>query len=196
MKSVRFLVILSTLTLGSLSLSAQTPAAPAAAKPAAPKVYPTARVAWINSSEFSAEEGGVKQLNRVLKELELEFSSQQSELSLLSEKLRTIVGELKKLSADQVANKDAIQQKQTEGLALQQELQGKQQQFQAAVQAAQQQKQGPVVAELTKALADYAKAHDLGLVLDVAKLGEGVVSADPSVDITADFIATYNAAHP
>jgi Skp family chaperone for outer membrane proteins len=193
MKSVRFLVILSTLTLGSLSLSAQTPAA---AKPAAPKVIPTARVAWINSSEFAAEEVGIKQLLRVLKELELEFSAQQSDLSLQSEKLRTIVGELKKLGADPVANADAIKQKQTEGLALQQELQGKQQQFQAAVQAAQQQKQGPIVNDLTKAIADYAKSHDLSLILDVAKLGEGVVSADPSIDVTADFIATYNAAHP
>ena len=193
MKSVRFLVILSTLTLGSLSLSAQTPAV---AKPAAPKVIPTARIAWINSSEFAAEEVGIKQLLRVLKELELEFSAQQGELSLLSEKLRTIVGELKKLGADPVANAEAIKAKQTEGLALQQELQGKQQQFQAAVQAAQQQKQGPIVNDLTKAIADYAKSHDLSLIIDVAKLGEGVVSADPSIDVTTDFIATYNAAHP
>ena len=196
MKSVRSLFILLSLTLGCLSLSAQTPAAPTAAKPAAPKVIPTARVAWINTGAFTTEEGGVKQLQRVLKELELEFSSQQGDLSLLNEKLRTIVGELNKLQADTVANADLIKQKQTEGLKLQQELQGKQQQFQAAVQAAQQEKQSPVVAELTKALAAYAKAHDLSLVIDVAKLGEGVVSADPSIDITADFIATYNAAHP
>ncbi len=198
MKSVRILVTLFSITLGCLSLSAQTPAAaPApAAKPAAPKVIPTGKLAWINTQEFAAEEGGIKQLVRVMKELELEFSSSQSELSLLQEKLRTIVGELKKLQADPVANADAIKAKQTEGLGIQQELQTKQQQFQAAVQAAQQQKQAPVVAELTKALNAYAKEHDLGFVLDISKLGDAGVYAQPELDITADFIATFNAAHP
>lgn len=200
MKSVRFLVTLFSITLGCLSLSAQAPAAPAPAKPAAtpaaPKVIPTGRLAWINTQEFAAEEGGVKQLVRVMKELELEFSGAQSELSLLNEKLRTIVGELKKLQADAVANAEAIKAKQTEGLQIQQDLQNKQQQFQAAVQAAQQQKQGPVVTELTKALAAYAKDHDLGFVFDVSKLGDAGVYAKPELDITADFIATFNAAHP
>jgi len=199
MKSVRILVTLLSLTLGSLSLSAQTavaPAAPVAAKPATPKVIPTARLAWINTQEFAAEEGGIKQLIRVMKELELEFSGAQSDLQLQNEKLRTLVGELKKLSTDPVANAEAIKQKQTDGLQLQQDLQAKQQQFQAAVQAAQQQKQAPVVAELTKALAAYAKDHDLGFVLDVSKLGDAGVFAKPELDITADFVATFNATHP
>jgi len=64
------------------------------------------------------------------------------------------------------------------------------------VQAAQQQKQAPVVAELTKALNAYAKEHDLGFVLDISKLGDAGVYAQPELDITADFIATFNAAHP
>ena len=199
MKSVRTLVTLLSFTLGCLSLSAQTPAAsaaPAAAKPMLPKVIPTSRLAWINTQEFASEEGGIKQLVRVMKELELEFSGGQSELSLLNEKLRTIVGELNKLQADAVANADVIKQKQTEGLKIQQELQAKQQQFQAAVQAAQQQKQAPVVTELTKALNAYAKDHDLGFVFDVAKLGDAGVYAKTDLDITADFIATFNAAHP
>ncbi len=195
MKSARLLVTLLSLTLGALSLSAQAPATPAA-KPAAAKVIPTSRIAWINSADFVAEDRGIKQLLRVLKELELEFSTQQSELSLLNEKLRTIVGELNKLQADPVANADAIKQKQTDGLKLQQELQGKQQQFQAAVQAAQQEKQGPVVQEITKAMTAYAKERDLGLIFDISKLGEGVISAKPELDVTADFVAYYNAAHP
>ena len=198
MKSVRTLVTLLSLTLGSLSLSAQTAVAPAAsvaAKPATPKVIPTSRLAWINTQEFATEEGGIKQLVRVMKELKLEFSGAQSDLQLQNEKLRTLVGELKKLSADPVANAEAIKQKQTDGMQLQQDLQAKQQQFQAAVQAAQQQKQAPVVAELTKALAAYAKDHDLGFVLDVSKLGDAGVFAKPELDITADFVATFNAAH-
>jgi Skp family chaperone for outer membrane proteins len=193
MKSVRFLVTLATLTLGALTLSAQTPAAPAA-KPG--KVVPLSRIAWINSGAFVAEETGIKQLVRVLKQMELEFSGQQSELSLLQEKLRTLVGELQKLQAGGAANADAMKQKQTEGLALQQELQAKQQQFQAALQQAQQDKQGPIATEMSKAIAAYAKERELGVVFDAAKMGDALVSAQPELDVTEDFIAYYNASHP
>ena len=196
MKSPRFLVSLLGLTFLCATAAAQTPAAaPAAAKPAPVKAVPAMKVAWINSSQFLAEQTGVKQLIRVGKELELEFGNQQSELALQQEKLRTIVGELSKLQTSGATN-EVLQAKQTEGLKLQSELQAKQQAFQAAVQQAQQEKQGPVVAEMDKAMEAFAKERDLGIIIDVAKLGNAVVSASTSIDVTADFIAYYNAAHP
>ena len=106
-------------------LAAQTTTAPAAAKE-----VPLSRVAWLNSRAFFAEETGIKRLVRSVKELELEFSGTESELSLLNEKLRTLVGELQKLQAGGEANAKAIEEKQTEGMQLQQELQAKQQQAQ------------------------------------------------------------------
>jgi Skp family chaperone for outer membrane proteins len=192
MKSSRYLVSLLGLSFLCATGFAQTPAA---AKPAAPaKAVPAMKVAWINTSAFVGEDG-IKQLVRVGKELELEFGNQQSELSLQNEKLRTIVAELNKLQTSGAAA-DAIQAKQSEGLALQQDLQQKQQAFQAAVQQAQQQKQGPIVAELDKAMDAFAKERDLGIVLDVSKLGSAVIVARDEVDITADFIAYFNATHP
>src|SRR6185369_6122910 len=134
MKFSRLLLSFLGLALGAVSLSAQAPAATPAtpAKPAV-KLLPVSRVAWINTSAFLAEEGGIKQLVRVLKELELEFSGTQSELSLMQEKLRTLVGELNKLQAGGEANAAAIQEKQAAGLKLQRELQAKQQEAQQAV---------------------------------------------------------------
>ncbi len=195
MKFVRPLVFVLGLA-ATAAFGADTPASAAPAQPAGKKTFPTARVAWINTSAFLNEEKGVKQLVRVLKELELEFSSQQSELSLLNEKLRTLVGELNKLQAGGAANADAIKAKQEEGLKLQQELQGKQQQFQAAVGEAQQQKQAPIVADLTKTMSTYAKEHDLGMIIDISKMGDALVIAQPELDVTDDFVAYYNAAHP
>ncbi|MEJ1973723.1 MAG: OmpH family outer membrane protein [Lacunisphaera sp.] len=157
---------------------------------------PATKIAWINSQAFVDEQNGVKALVRTNKQLELEFSNQQSDLSLLNEKLRTIVAELGKLQAGGTANADAIQKKQAEGLKLQQELQGRQQEFQTALNQAQQEKQGPIVADLDKSMTAFAKEREIGLVLDVAKIGGGVVVAQPEIDITADFIAYFNAAHP
>ncbi len=192
MKFSRLLVSLLSLTLGGAALVAQTTTTAAPA----PALLPMSRVAWINTNAFAADEGGIKQLVRNIKELELEFSGTESELSLLNEKLRTIVGELQKLQANAEANAEAIQAKQTEGLALQRELQGKQQQAQQAFGQAQQAKQGPVFAEIGKALAEFSKERQLSFIFDVAKLGDAVLAAQPELEVTKDFIEYYNATHP
>jgi Skp family chaperone for outer membrane proteins len=189
---MKFTRSLSSLLLALLVVSplvAQTTAT-------APKQVPVAKVAWLDSRAFFNEENGIKRLVRAVKELDLEFSGTQSELQLLQEKLRTIVGELQKLQAGGEANAQAIQEKQTEGLKLQQELQTKQQQAQQAFTQAQQQKQGPVMADIGKALEAFAKERDLGVLLDGAKLGDAVLYTKSDLDVTADFIATFNAANP
>ena len=193
MKFPRLLLSLLGLVLGSATLVAQTTAA---APAPAVKLLPVSRVAWINTNAFLAEEGGIKQLIRVMKELELEFSGTQSDLSLMQEKLRTIVGELQKLQAGGEANAVAIQEKRAAGGKLQAELQAKQQQAQAAVQQAQQEKQGPVSQEIGKALTAFIKEREIGVLFDVAKLGEGIIAAQPGLEVTNDFIAYYNASHP
>jgi Skp family chaperone for outer membrane proteins len=192
MKFPRLLVSVLSLTLGCTLLPAQTtaPAAPAA------KTIPLSRVAWVNSNGFVADEGGIKQLVRNIKELELEFSGAESELNLMSEKLRTIVGELQKLQAGGEANAVAIQEKQAEGVKLQRELQTKQQQAQAAFGQAQQQKQGPIFAEIGKALMAFAKEREIAYILDVAKLGDGLLAAQPELEVTKEFVAYFNATHP
>lgn len=192
MKLTRSFLFALVALLAVSPLAAQT--TPAAAS--APKQVPLSRVAWINSRAFFGEEAGVKRLVRSVKELELEFSGTESELSLLSEKLRTIVGEIQKLQAGGEANAQAIQDKQTEGLKLQQELQGKQQQAQQAVAQAQQTKQGPIMDDIRKALEAYAKEREIGILLDAAKLGDAFLYSQPEIDVTADFIAYFNAAHP
>jgi Skp family chaperone for outer membrane proteins len=190
-RSVRFLALA---VLVAAPLAAQNPAAPAA--PAAVKQVPASKVAWLDSRAFASEEGGIKRLVRSIKELELEFSGTESELSLLSEKLRTIVGELQKLQAGGEANAQAIQDKRAEGMKVQQELQAKQQAAQQAVQQAQQAKQGPISADIGKAIDAYSKERGLGVLFDAAKLGDGLLYTQPELDVTQDFIAYFNAQYP
>lgn len=190
MKSFRLLSLPLLAAALTASVSAQTaPAAPAV------KAIAPARVAYVNSNAFLEPATGVKQLVKVYQTLELEFSPQQSELALLQEKLRTIVGELNKLGASP-GNDAAIAAKQAEGQKLQQELQAKQQAAQEAFQKRQQELQGPVSTELGKELRIFAQARDISMLFDLAKLGDALLDAKAELDVTADFIAHYNAKHP
>ena len=185
--------------LSLLPLLAAALIAPLAAQTNAPAVVKTvepARLAYINSGAFMDPTSGIKQLVKVTQSLELEFSTTQSELSLLSEKLRTLGGELTKLNTDPVANAKAMAEKQTEGQRLQQEFQGKQQAAQEAYSKRAQETQAPVANEIGKELRAFAKERNIDLMFDIAKMGEMLLQARPELDLTTDFISYYNAKHP
>ena len=179
-----FLPLLAALVV---PLAAQT-------KPAVKAVEP-ARIAFINSAAFLNETTGIKQLVHAAQGLELEFSSTQSELSLLSEKLRTLVGELNKLNADPVANAKALQEKSAAAQKMQQEIAARQQAAQQAYNQRAQEVQGPISADIGKELRAYAKERDVSVLLDVAKLGDALLDVKPALDLSADFIAYYNEKH-
>ena len=190
MKSLRPL-FLSLLALAlAAPLAAQTKPAPVV------KAIEPIRLAYINSSAFLDERTGIRQLVKASQGLELEFSSAQSELSLLGEKLRTLAGELNKLGADPVANAKAIADKQAAGQQLQQDLTTKQQAAQEAYTKRSQEVQGPIAADIGKEMRAFAKERDLGMILDAAKLGEAILDAKPDLDLTGDFIGYFNARHP
>ncbi len=188
MKSFRLCFLTTAVVALAASLTAQP-------KTTA-KAVETSRVAYVNTAQFLDEATGIKELVRTAKSLELEFSSTQSELSLLNEKLRTIAGEITRLRADPTANAKALEEKQTAGLKMQQELQGKQQQAQAAFQQRQQETQGPVTTQISKELRAFAKERDVSMLFDIAKLGDALLDAKTELDLTPDFIAYYNTKHP
>ena len=187
------------LRLSLLSLLATTAAASLPAQPKSTPVAKTvesARVAVINSAAFLDEASGIKQLVRAAQNLQNEFTSTESELSLLNEKLRTIAGEINRLRSDPVGNAKALTDNQNEGQKLQQELQAKQQAAQAAFGKRQQELQGPIAAEIGKELRAFAKARDISILLDASKLEGALLDFKPDLDLTTDFIAAFNANHP
>jgi Skp family chaperone for outer membrane proteins len=182
-----------------LSLLALALAAPLAAQPVKSPVIKgvePARLAFVNSAAFLDATTGIKQLVRASQGLELEFANTQGELSLLNEKLRTLVGELNKLNTDPAGNAKAIAEKQAAGQQLQQELQAKQQAAQDAYNKRAQEVQGPIAADIGKELRAFAKERDIGLLFDLAKLGDAVLDAKPELDLTADFVGYFNTRHP
>ena len=179
-----------------LPLLAAALTASLSAQPKAPKPIEPARIAYVSSNQFLDEATGLKELVRVNKALELEFSGAQSELSLLNEKLRTLAGDITRLRADPAANAKALEEKQTTGLRLQQEMQSKQQAAQASFQQRQQETQRPITDQIAKELRAFSKERDISMLFDTSKLGEALLDAKTELDVTADFIAFYNAKHP
>lgn len=190
MKSLRLILLPLLAAALGVPLTAQSKS------PAVIKTLETARVALVNSNAFLEPASGIKQLVRSAQALELEFSGTQSELSLLGEKLRTLAGELNKLNADPVANAKAMADKQAEGQRLQQTLAAKQQAAQEAFGKRAQETQGPITAEIGKALRTFAAEREISLLLDSAKLGEAILDAKPELDLTAEFVSYYNSKHP
>jgi Skp family chaperone for outer membrane proteins len=182
-----------------LPLLAAALVAPLTAQPKVPgviKAIEPSRLAYVNSGAFLDPATGIKQLVRVAQGLELEFSNTQSELSLMSEKLRTLAGELNKLNADPVANAKVMAEKQAEGQKLQQDLQTKQQTAQEAYGKRAQEVQSPVAAEIGKELRAFAKDRNIDMLFDIAKMGEMLLEAKPELDLTPEFIGYYNGKHP
>ena len=190
MKSFRLCLVSFAVVVWTASLPAQTKTAPTV------KVIEPARIAYVSSSQFLDETTGLKELVRVSKALEVEFSGTQSDLSLLNEKLRTVAGEINRLRGDPVANAKALEEKQAAGIKMQGELQGKQQQAQASFQQRQQETQGPITAQIGKELRAFAKERDVSMLLDASKLGDALLDAKLELDLTPDFIAYYNGKHP
>jgi Skp family chaperone for outer membrane proteins len=190
MKFVRLLVLPLLAAALASSLGAQPVKTPVV------KAIEPSRVAYVNSNAFLDPATGVKQLVKVLQNLELEFAPQQTELNLQAEKLRTLAAEIDKLRAAATPDAKAIEEKTNAALALRQEIQGKQQAAQQAFSKRQQETQGPVSEALGKELRAFAKERDITLLFDLAKLGDALLDAKPEADVTADFIAYYNAKNP
>lgn len=188
MKSLRPLFLFTLAAALVAPLAAQT-------KPAARQIEP-ARIAFVNSAAFLDEATGIKQLVKAMQGLELEFSSTQSDLSLLNEKLRTLATELNKLTNDPKPDAKAIDDKRTAGQQLQQELATKQQTAQAAYNKRLQEVQTPITHEIGTALRAFAKERGVDVLLDAAKMGDALLDTKPELDLTADFIAYYNEKHP
>jgi Skp family chaperone for outer membrane proteins len=191
MKSVR-LLILPLLAAAFVSpLAAQL-----ANKNPVVKAIEPSRVAYVNSNAFLDPATGIKQLVKVLQHLELEFAPQQTDLNLQTEKLRTMAAEIDKLRGAATPDAKAIEEKTQAALALRQEIQQKQQAAQQAFAQRQQETQGPVSEKLGQELRAFAKERGITMLFDLAKLGDALLDAQPEADLTADFIAYFNAKNP
>jgi Skp family chaperone for outer membrane proteins len=165
---------------------------PATQPPTGP--VPDTKIALINSDAFFDEKQGLTKLVNAVKLVQKEFEPTKTQLAQLQQRIDQATKDLSQ--AISVQDQRVSQQKQTQIDDWKKELQRKQEDAEVAYEKRMQEKLAPINDEITKALDAYAKAHGLTLVLDIAKMGQMILAASETMDITRAFIIEYNSRYP
>ncbi len=177
--------------------NARTAAAPAggtaAAAAGAAATIPESRIAFINTEAFGDEKRGIARYVNAMKSLEREFQPRQNELVALQTQLKGVADDITKLSSNpNVDDPKTIQQKQEQGVALQNQLEFKKKEAEAAYQKRMQDVVAPISDDIARALDAFSRQRGINLMLDISKFAPAVLSVNPAMDMTAAFIAEYN----
>jgi len=186
----------------TISTSAQTRRG--AVKPAGPKLpattnvsaVPDSRIAFVDTGVFGDEKAGIITYVTAIKGLEREFEPRQIEMNNIQSRINVIIEELNKLTKTAGADPKTITAKQDEGGRLQKDLKLKKEQAEADVTKRYQEVVGPISTEIGKALDRFAAQRGISVIFDVSKLTQAILTINPAMDMTKDFIAEYNTSHP
>jgi len=169
---------------------------PPAASAQATGPVPSSKIAFVNTQAFGSEKNGITRYIAAIKNLEREFKPRQDELNGIATRIKAIADDIQK--TESVAKPEEIQRKREEGERLQREYKFKKEEAEASFQSRYDQVVGPVSNDIGKALDAFAKQRGITMILDLSKQAilESVLTLDPSMDVTAAFIAEYNSKNP
>jgi Skp family chaperone for outer membrane proteins len=201
MKRIRLIAAAMMLAaVVAISASAQTrPGAaaprPAQTPPAAVNTgpVPDTKIAYIDTGAFGEEKGGITRYVNAMKSLEREFQPRQTELTNIQARLKAIADEISKLSGNSVVDPKTIQAKQDEGEKLQRDLKYKKEQADADFAKRYKEVIEPISDDISKSLNQFAAQRGITMILDISKLAPVILTANPAMDVTAAFIAEFNA---
>src|SRR5882762_1342414 len=186
----------------SISVSAQTRPAAAPPKQAPPQTpasnaaVPATKIAFIDTTVFGNDNGGINRYITVVKGLEREFQPRQNELVNIQTRIKAISDELQKLSGNAVVDPKTIQSKQDEGERLQRDLKYKKDQADADFAKRYEEAVGPISADIGKAIDQFALQRGFTVVFDVSKLAPAILTINRALDVTQAFVNEYNSTHP
>jgi len=157
---------------------------------------PPSKIAVIDTSVFSDETAGIFRVIDATLTLRNEFRAREQELQTIQVRLNTLVEDIRKLRQASPVDQKAIQAKQEEGLRLQQDFDAKKQRYQEDYERRSNQVMGPVSQQIGKALDEFAAQHGITMTLDVSKMMPAILTALPTMEVTAAFIADFNRKNP
>lgn len=170
---------------------------PAATTSAAAVNVPSTKIAIVNTEMFGDEKAGIRRYLTAVQTVEREYRPKQVELQQLQTRIKGIAEEIQKLSgASGVIDPKTIQAKQEEGERLQRDLKYKKEQFDSDIEKRYKTLVEPVTIDISKALYQYASQNGLTMILDISKMLPAILSINPAVDVTQQFIADFNSKNP
>jgi len=203
-------VVLSALFVAALgiSASAQRPAAPAGQRPPTPApqpatgaptstTLPMSKMAVIYSEAFLDTKTGIAKFNIAITRLNGEFQKQKDELTQMQNRAQTLQDELGKLQnapAGTPIDQKTVQAKAEQLDQLKKDIQRKGEDAQGAYTRRRTEIFAPLQEEVGKALEAFAKARSINVIIDGTQVP--LLYAADSIDITAAFIADFNAKNP
>ena len=197
MNIVRFSAAVALLTAAAFSVSAQqqpkptTPAAPAAA-PQTTVAVPDSKMAMIYSDEFLDPKTGIAKFNSLLTMLNREFQPRTTELQGLQTKISTLSKEIE--STQNVADPNALRQKQEQLAQMNTDLKRKGEDAEAAYNKRRQEIFLPLQQDIGKALEAFAKARGITVIVDGSQIPLAYAAAN--LDVTRAFINDFNSKNP
>ena len=157
---------------------------------------PPSKIAVIDTAVFSDEKAGIFLVIDAATSLRNEFRARDQELQTTQGRLNALVEDIRKLRQANPVDQKAIQAKQEEGLRLQQDFDTKKQRYEEDYRRRYSQVMGPVSQQIGKAMDEFAAQHGITMTLDVSKMLPAVLTALPTVEVTAAFIAEFNRKNP
>ena len=157
---------------------------------------PPSRIAVIDTSVFSDEKAGIFRVIDATISLRNEFRGRDQELKAIHARLDALVQDIQKLRQANPVDQKAIQAKQEDGLRLQEDFDAKKERYQQDYERRYGQVMGPISQQIGKALDEFAAQHGITMTLDVSKMLPAIVTALPTIEVTAAFIAEFNRKNP
>lgn len=196
------LLLISGVVYGQSTTSAWSTSAPKPETSRTEKAAPgqstpgASRVGLIDSRAFYDEKAGIARVVAAYRTLEKEFAGRKDELAQLQARLSAASDELKKLNAGLRATPDVLAGRKDEVDRLQREFEFKRDEAKSAYVKRERDVIAPLFAEVGKALEQFMKEQNVSVVIDSAKIGEALLAALPSADLTNAFISDFNRRYP
>jgi Skp family chaperone for outer membrane proteins len=186
-----FRISIAALVFAVFAILAYTQTRPAATPATRPSTAP-ANVAVIDSRAFSDEKAGIARVMSAMKSLDAKFDPLKAELRGMRERLNTMRADIdkKRTIQDQRMTAQQIEEADRLELTIKRKAEDAQTSYQKQTLAVLE----PVQQDILNALATYAQAKGISLLIDINRVP--VIYASTSLDVTKDFIADYNRTHP
>jgi len=164
------------------------------------QTVPSGKIGWLDTGAFADEKEGVTKYVNALKALDAEMKPRVTELTGIQGRLKTLSDDIAKMTGNSAIPVDqkALATKQDEGQRLQREFDFKKKEYDAALEKRSGEVLGPVSADISKSIQDYAKLKGYTAILDIDKLAQAgvIMFLDPTASITKEFITYYNQKAP
>lgn len=159
------------------------------------------KIAVIYTDAFADPKSGIAKFVTQIAALRKEFDPLNIELKAMGERYENLRKEIEGLQTQAsnpngIVSQASIQPKVDEYGRLGRELQFKQEDIKAKYESRFNILVRPVLADISKAIQDYAKQKGYAVIFDAAKLEDSgliIGIGDEKVDVTKEFIAYYNA---